>query len=262
MTFSPEWLALREPADADARATALLDPLRAALRNRIPLVARDMGCGTGSMARWLSERLPRPQHWVLHDVDPLLLEQAGRSVRGPGITTDLREGDLARVTAADLAGTALLTASALLDVLTAEEVDTVADACSEAGCAALLSLSVTGEVELSPTDALDSEFRQAFNDHQRRPVDGRRLLGPDAVRHAVTAFEARGARVLTAPSPWRLGADQAALIRQWLHGWVGAACEQRPDLANRASDYLRGRLSGDLHVVVRHVDILALPACR
>lgn len=262
MSFSPEWLALREPADADARADALLDPLRAALWNRTPLVARDVGCGTGSMARWLSERLPRPQHWVLHDADPLLLERAGRSVRGPGITTEPREGDLARMTADDLAGTALLAASALLDVLTAEEADAIVDACSAAACPALLSLSVTGEVELSPADELDPAFRRAFNDHQRRPVGGRRLLGPDAVDHAVAAFESRGARVLTAPSPWRLGPDRAALTSRWLRGWVGAACEQRPDLAGAAADYLRRRLSGDLRVVVHHVDVLALPGDR
>ncbi|WP_406689906.1 hypothetical protein REH65_28770 [Saccharopolyspora sp. ID03-671] len=32
--FDPEWLALREPADAAARAAALLDPLRVVLSRR------------------------------------------------------------------------------------------------------------------------------------------------------------------------------------------------------------------------------------
>lgn len=43
----------------------------------------------------------------------------------------------------------------------------------------------------------------------------------------------------------------------------GAACEQRPDLADRAEPYLRRRLAeaaaGELRVVVGHTDLLALP---
>ena len=65
------------------------------------------------------------------------------------------------------------------------------------------------------------------------------------------------------PSPWRLGPDQAALTEQWLRGWVGAAVEQRPELAARAEAYLRARLeacaAGELRVVVHHSDLLALP---
>lgn len=65
------------------------------------------------------------------------------------------------------------------------------------------------------------------------------------------------------PSPWRLGADEAALTAEWLRGWVGAAVEQRPALAARAESYLQSRLAacaaGELRVVVHHSDVLALP---
>ncbi|OSC54189.1 SAM-dependent methyltransferase, partial [Streptomyces sp. 4F] len=65
---------LREPADAAARAHDLLDPLRIRLAN-LPsradgLVVHDVGCGTGSMGRWLAPLLDGAQHWVLHDRDP------------------------------------------------------------------------------------------------------------------------------------------------------------------------------------------------
>ena len=102
-----------------------------------------------------------------------------------GVTIETHEGDLTGLTGADIAGTSLVTASALLDLLTADEVDALAGACVEAGCPALFTLSVAGRVEFDPAESLDAEFEAAFNGHQRRVVGGRRLLGPDAV--AVTA---------------------------------------------------------------------------
>ncbi|MFD9733093.1 class I SAM-dependent methyltransferase [Umezawaea sp. NPDC059074] len=256
MSFAPEWLALREKADAEARAVDLLDPLREALLNRTPLVVRDLGCGTGSMGRWLAGRLAGRQHWVLHDLDPRLLELAGASMTREGVTVQTREGDLTALRGDDFAGTSLVTASALLDLFTAEEVDGLAEAC--AGIPVLFTLSVAGRVELEPADPLDVVFQDAFNAHQRRVVDGRRLLGPDAVTAAVAAFERVGSEVVTRPSPWRLGPDQAALTAEWLRGWVGAAVEQEPGLAAEAPEYLRRRLDG-VTAVVHHTDLLALP---
>jgi hypothetical protein len=264
--YAPEWLGLREGADAVARAHDLLDPLRIRLANlpgKAGLVIHDVGCGTGSMGRWLAPRLDGPQHWILHDRDPYLLHFAAvasprSAADGSRVTVETRRGDVARLTPDALRGASLVTASALLDVLTREEVETFAAACTGAGCPALLTLSVAGRVEAGPSDPLDEEIAEAFNAHQRR--DG--LLGPDAVTAAAEAFSERGATVRIAPSPWRLGPDQAALTAQWLRGWVGAAVEQRPDLAERAATYLRERLeaceAGELHITVHHNDLLAL----
>ena len=58
------WLALREPADAAARRRDLVEQLRRAPAGDRPLVIHDLGCGTGSMGRWLAPLLPGPQHWV------------------------------------------------------------------------------------------------------------------------------------------------------------------------------------------------------
>ncbi|MEU9480155.1 trans-aconitate methyltransferase [Streptomyces sp. NPDC048191] len=266
--YAPEWLQLREPADAAARAQDLLDPLRIRLAN-LPgrtgaLAVHDLGCGTGSMGRWLAPRLDGAQHWVLHDRDPYLLHFAAvasprSTADGSGVTVETRRGDVARLTPDALAGASLVTASALLDVLTREEVVTLVDACAGAGCPALLTLSVAGRVELTPADPLDTEITEAFNAHQRRGG----LLGPDSVTVACEAFAARGAAVRVHPSPWRLGPEEAALTEQWLRGWVGAAVEQRPELRERAERYLRDRLAacaaGALRVVVHHSDLLALP---
>lgn len=264
---TPDWLALREPADAAARSVELAG----LAARRAPAVVRDLGCGSGSMLRWLAPQLSlhaaadgsaSPARWVLHDRDPVLLDRALADLP-PGVDARVSRGDLTALRAADLAGTSLVTASALLDLLTADEVDALAAACAAAGCAALLALSVSGEVAVSPPDPLDAELAAAFDAHQRRTVDGRRLLGPDAGRVAAEAFARHGMTVETRPSPWRLGPGEAALAEEWLRGWVAAAVEQRPDLDRQAGRYLRRRLvaaaAGVLRVTVGHVDLLAVP---
>ncbi|KMS76720.1 trans-aconitate methyltransferase [Streptomyces viridochromogenes] len=266
--YAPEWLELREGADATARAHDLLDPLRIRLANlpgRAGLVIHDVGCGTGSMGRWLAPHLDGAQHWILHDRDPYLLHFAAvasprSGADGSRVTVETRRGDIGRLTPDALNGASLVTASALLDVLTREEVGTLAAACAGAGCPALLTLSVAGRVELTPSDPLDAEIAEAFNAHQRRSG----MLGPDAVTAAAEAFAEHGATVQVHPSPWRLGPDESALTAQWLRGWVGAAVEERPELRERADRYLSERLAacqaGELRVVVHHSDLLAL--CR
>ncbi|SCL46330.1 hypothetical protein GA0070606_0965 [Micromonospora citrea] len=266
-----DWLALREPADAAARAGDLAELVRRRLAAGAdplapagPLVVHDLGAGTGSMARWLAPRLPGPQHWILHDGDADLLARAvaGRpdaAADGAAVTVETRRGDLTRLTAADLADACLVTASALLDMLTAEEVERLVAAC--AGRPTLLALSVTGRVRLTPADPFDVEVAAAFDDHQRRTVGGRALLGPDAVHACAAAFARHGVEVLLRPSPWRLGPAQAALAGEWFAGWLDAACEQRPELAGPARAYAGRRraeiAAGRLGVVVEHLDLLA-----
>ncbi len=190
---------------------------------------------------------------------------AGRAAQqGAVVAVETRQRDITRLTPEDLDGASLITASALLDMFTADEVERVVAACAGAGCPTLMMMSVAGRVELTPPDPLDEEIAEAFNAHQRRTVGGRTLLGPDAVDAAVAAFGRRGVSVDVRPSPWRLGADQTDLAVEWFRGWVRAACEQRPELAGRAAPYAARRLedaaAGRLGVLVDHLDLLA--ACE
>ena len=244
---SPAWLELREPADAAARSAELAARLARHLPADRPLVIHDLGGGSGAMGRWLAPRLPGPQHWVVHDRDEDLLEIAV-AVPPESATVEARRSDITRLAPADLAGAHLITASALLDLLTADELDRMLAAC--AGRPLLLALSVVGRVALMPADPLDAPIEAAFNDHQRR--DGK--LGPDAV-------SALRGELIARPSPWRLDGEDAELIAEWLRGWVAAACEQEPALDARA--YLGRRLAqaaaGELAVTVDHADVLVLP---
>ncbi|MEA2285154.1 MAG: hypothetical protein QOJ21_1197, partial [Solirubrobacteraceae bacterium] len=122
---SPEWLVLREPADAAARSAELAERLRRHLPAAGRLMIHDLGGGSGAMGRWLAPRLAGPQHWVVHDRDARLLELAAAGAPGPAadgspVTVETRRSDITRLTPSDLAGASLVTASALLDLLTAD----------------------------------------------------------------------------------------------------------------------------------------------
>ena len=255
---APEWLVLREPADAAARSAELAERLRGHLPAAGRLVIHDLGGGSGAMGRWLAPRLPGPQHWVLHDRDEGLLALALADAPGAAsVTVEVRRSDITRLSPGDLAGASLATASALLDMLTADELFRMLGACT--GRPMLLALTVAGRVGLSPAEPLDARVAAAFNAHQRR---GRRL-GPDAVAAAVEQLRETGAEVVVRPSPWRLDAAHADLTAEWLRGWVAAACEQDPALAAEADAYQDRRLAqaaaGELDVVVDHADLLVLP---
>ncbi|GAA4382410.1 class I SAM-dependent methyltransferase [Agromyces bauzanensis] len=264
---SSEWLALREQEDARARSRRLA---RAAARRlgSGPIVIHDLGSGTGSMTRWLAPLLLGPQTWVLHDWNADLVERAAEGVvpldqERRAVTVRTRAGELARLGSDDLEDASLVTASALLDVLTAEEVRAVVQACVDAGCPALFSLSVTGEVRLDPRDPRDDVFQRAFNEHQERRVGERRLLGPSGGAFAHRLLLQAGWNVRSAATPWRLGDHDPRLLEQWFDGWLGAALEQRADLEVDGSGYRALRSSqlrhGALSATVAHADLLAWP---
>lgn len=262
---SPSWLAVREPADAAARATELVPHVERALPPSGTRVIHDLGCGTGSMARWLAPLLTGPQHWVLHDLDENLLALAAAdppvsAADGTSVTIEPRRSDISLLQRGDLDGAMLITASALLDMLSADELSRLVGECAGSRCPILLSLSVIGRVEIRPADPLDRRLAAAFDAHQRRVTDRGQLLGPDAVAVAAEAFGRLGFGVLTRPTPWRLGPNQSRLIAEWLTGWVGAACEQEPELIADVEPYLRHRLAqasaGRLAVTVGHADLL------
>ncbi len=286
LRVTPQWLELREPADAAARSTSLVATLAAALEgpaldgaaltvrdrwgesvSHRRVVVHDLGSGSGSMGRWLAPRLPGPQHWVLRDRDPDLLTVAvdgppRATAIGGAVTVETRVDDITRLSPEDLAGASLVTAAALLDMLTAAEIGRLVGSVVAAACPALLTLSVTGHITFGRSDPLDAVLEAAFNDHQRRTLGDRELLGPDAARVTAESFRAVGWHVELAASPWRLSAQSADLAAEWLEGWVGAACEQRPELGDLGSDYLvrrRLELERGLAVTVQHVDLLALP---
>jgi hypothetical protein len=265
---SGDWLDLREPEDAVARSMDLARAA-AALLTEGPVVVHDLGSGTGSMMRWLAPLLPGPQSWFLHDWSSLLTGQAIAQARpsdrdNAEISVFGRTGNLVDLSAEDLAGASLVTASALLDVMTSPEIHTIVGACIAARAPALFSLSVTGGVHFDPADECDAAFENAFNAHQLRDANGRRQLGRYGAPIACGLFAEAGWQVRKTTTQWRLNHHQSGLLGEWFCGWVEAAAEQDPQLRTEVDRYRGDRLAqielGGLSVLVDHVDVLAWPS--
>ncbi|MFP5346202.1 MAG: glycosyltransferase [Actinomycetes bacterium] len=268
---SPSWLALREPADHEARTAVerLLPLLRAALGSARPIRVVDVGAGTGSNLRWVAPRLPGPQEWVLVDRDRELLARAldlSRGVRdGDGfpVRVGIVDGDLRQPETLPLCRGGLLTASALLDVLSPATVQGLVQAAVDAGTSLLFSLTVDGDVELDPADPLDHDITAAFAAHQRRLHGEGPFCGADGTAIAADALHAAGYVVHCAKTPWTLEAGRDGVLSAWLDEWVAAALEQEPSLAPEVRRWRSQRgaelAGGRLRVRVGHEELLGLP---
>ncbi len=250
MGFSADWLALREPADRAARDAALAQKAAAAA-GPAPLIV-DLGCGTGSTWRALSPFLPQDARWRFVDNDPALLAIAAAAA---GDRAETVIADLADLDTLPLQRATLVTASALLDLVSA---DWVAGLVARLGVPFYAALSYDGRMSWTPDDPRDAAVTAAFNRHQTGDKGLGRALGPDAAGHAARVFEAAGFTVTLADSPWQLGPEMTALQRELCDGIAAAAAETGlPD----AADWARARsLSATAsHCLIGHLDLLALP---
>lgn len=285
--FATDWLALREPADAGARAARL-----AALVAELEHGARvthciDLGAGTGAALRYLAPRLGGAQHWQLADADPVALGAARRvlgawaTARGATVTTTregmtladaefdcrvrLVETDVATgLDALDWTDGALVSASALLDLVSADWIERLVAACVAGRNPAWLTLTVDGRIELEPRDALDDRVLAAFGRDQRRDKGFGPALGPDAAAHARAAFAAAGFTVASETSDWVIGADATRpLAAALLESYADLARTLEPPARDSIEAWRRRRAAqladGALTLRVGHVDLLAVP---
>jgi hypothetical protein len=286
------WLALREPADTAARSAApeTLAALTAAVDKAHgdgPLQVLDLAAGTGSNLRYLARRLPFAQRWLLVDHDPRLLAEVpsrlsswgralGYTVSVEGSRTIIRGDDLqcdVETRCLDLgapdgldvfAGRELVTASALLDLVSARWLRAVAGQCLANRAAAFFALSYDGVSRCTPVDPADETVLALFNQHQARDKGlGGPAAGPGAVDAAVAAFEAVGYRLRRQQSDWTLSPAQHELQHQLIQGWADAAMETAPGASEMIQAWLAVRLAhlaaGRSHVTVCHEDLAAWP---
>jgi SAM-dependent methyltransferase len=265
-----EWLALREEADAAARSQAMTDLVVDVVARTGPLRILDLGAGSGSNLRYLAPRLPIDQEWLLVDRDPRLLREAlERKPRLDGghlCTVDTRCLDLGTLDTPDLfAGRQLVTASALLDLVSESWLEALADRCRSLGAAVLLVLTYTGRSQCAPAEAEDEQIQDLMNRHQHTDKGlGGPAAGPDAVDRAEHAFAAVGYRVRRDASEWRLSSHQVDLQKQLVEGWAHAAIEMAPERTDAIQDWLARRLdhlrANRSRIVVSHEDLVAWPA--
>lgn len=293
-TTLSHWLALRERADAAARSEVLTQMIAARLPADRVIRIVDLATGAGSNLRYLVERLPARQHWRLVDRSHLLLADleertrawaAQRGYRVSALDAQQDAGFSAfAIAGAELQchverraqnlgamndpavfeGRDLVTASALLDLVSESWLRALAAHCCRAGAAALLTISYDGRFSCDPMEAGDELARRGMNLHQRRDKGlGGPAQGPDAAACAERCFAQQGYRVTTAASDWMLGPEDAAMQRILIDGWSQAASEAIPEDAEAIAAWRLLRLAhvdaGRSRLVVGHRDLAAWP---
>lgn len=275
--FSPDWLALREPADHRARNRDLLTRLAERLRERASISVVDLGCGAGSNLRALAPSLSMDQHWRLVDHDPALLAVARERIaawsdhaetvagdlvatkNGRRLTVSFAEADLARDLDRVLHGEPdLVTAAALFDLVSADWIGGFSDRVTAQGAAFHTALTYNGEESWAPPHPADSAMLAAFHAHQGGDKGFGPSAGPAASRRLAEAFTRDGYEVRLGESPWQLGDGDAALVRELALGIAAAVAETGCVPEATIAAWRDARLSG-ASCRVGHTDVLALP---
>lgn len=285
--FSDAWLAQREPLDAASRDAALVGELLSAAPHR-PTVVTDLAAGTGSNLRYLAPRLGGEQHWRLMDHDDALLAAvparldawaqsigarsrhngASSIVAGPSfecrverVPMDLSE-DLESL---DIERKSLVTASALLDLVSASWLETLARLCARADASAFFALTYDGRIDFDPPHADDALVVELVNRHQRTDKGFGPALGPAAAEHAADVFRRIGFDVTTARSDWQIGDRYCELRQMLLDDWASAAREVAPEQTKTIERWVarRARIAENgARLIVGHVDLLARPPAK
>jgi len=264
MSFTAEWLALREPYDGRARNRDVLEAVATAVKNKPAIAVVDLACGTGSTLRAISNRLPVRQDWRLVDNNLSLLARAAQNATNKNRVVRATPVDLVHDLEAALDGPVdLITTSALLDLVSAEWLDRMVTEAAARQLPVYAALSYDGRVTFDPGDPLDEPVIAAVNQHQQSDKGFGPALGPSAAAAAMAGFKAAGYGVVEGHSDWRFSPRDREIQLDMLAAWAGAAREigkvTLPDAAawlTRRRDHVA---AGRSVIAVGHVDFFAWP---
>jgi glycosyltransferase involved in cell wall biosynthesis len=277
--FAADWLTLREAADVASRSQRLARFASEWLsaRSKTPLIA-DLGCGRGSNMRFLAPLLGGHQHWTLIDHDAILLAQARQRAaglsnsQGQPVAVETHCVSLEPLGDVPMDDAHLVTASALLDLVSQPWIDALVNRCVEWQQALLVALSVTGEwhfIDPQGAPVRDDEdhwLLAMFIAHQQRDKGLGDALGGQAHDALMATLERANYRIEQAETPWQLAAgsrDDQPLMMALLEGWAEAATEQAPEASARIATWLQQRqaavTNGELGIWVGHRDLFAMP---
>lgn len=263
--FSAEWLRLREPCDARSRSEELVLAVRSRLSSR-PLQALDLGSGTGANIRYMAPRLEGEQRWVAVDDEPAVLGQQVGALEGTNFrcSVSTRRLDLASgLDALPLSEFQLVTASALLDLVSESWLQSLASSCADARATVLFALTYDGRVQCQPREPDDEWIFGLVNKHQRGNKGFGPALGPDATSYARDVFGTFGFQSRVTASDWVIEPEEQSLQRELIAGWITAAHEMAPAEAERIELWARRRLThllaGTSRIRVGHQDFIAWP---
>ncbi|MBN9451937.1 MAG: class I SAM-dependent methyltransferase [Bosea sp.] len=275
--FSPEWLALREPADHAARNPQVLAAVGGHFADKASLSVLDLGCGAGSNLRAAYAILPDRQHWTLVDHDAALLgfarerlthwadeareqgEELVLAKDGKTITVDTRKIDLNT----DLEWVLgwqpdLVTAAALFDLASKRWIERFVAALAAQHLPLYTVLTHDGRESWLPEHLADAGIHAAFTDHQHRDKGFGPATGPDACKVMAEAFRKSGFAVSSGDSDWLLDATRRPLQEALAEG-IAAAVGETGRLDPKAiADWLAARREAE-SAMIGHQDLWARP---
>lgn len=273
--FSPDWLALREPADHAARAPDIANAVATHFAGRDHVTIVDLGCGSGSNLRALAAGFPKRQTWRLVDWDHDLLHAARGTLvafaeqaesrgddlhihhAGADITVHFEQADLARDLDRVLDGPAdLVTATAFFDLVSTDWIEAICDGLKARKVPLYAVLTYDGRESWQPPHSGDAVVLAAFHAHQGRDKGFGPAAGPYAAATLARTLEDRGFAVRQAESPWQLGADRRELMAELVEGVAAAVTETGLVPADVLRSWREARLAGAT-CMIGHVDLFA-----
>jgi hypothetical protein len=205
----------------------------------------------------------------LLDQDASLLAEARArlSIESAATAASIETGrctlDTGNLAALIPAGTDIITASALIDLMSANWLDALAGVAEARRASVYVVLSYAGEFQLGPGLEDDDLIRALVNAHQHGDKGSGAALGPEATAYLRGRLEACGYEVVVASSWWHLDGDDRAHQAALICGWCEAAMEQNPAQQRRIEQWQSARLQqaegGRLTVQVAHLDLFARP---
>jgi SAM-dependent methyltransferase len=277
MSFSPEWLALREPVDHRSVNRDLAGRVADWFGEPDHISIMDLGCGAGSNLRGTWHLFGASQHWTLVDYDPVLLaaartrlaawadeaSEAGEELLlvkdGKRLMVDFRRADLN----ADLEKVLdwrpdLVTAAALFDLVSADWIARFVGALAARKLPLYTVLTYDGREVWQPPHAADAAMVAAFHSHQHSDKGFGPAAGPDACKIMAGAFTAAGYRTETADSPWLMTGADAGLVDALTLGIANAVRETKKVAEAGIANWLEAKRSVR-QGLVGHLDLFAAP---
>ena len=277
------WLKQREPFDTAARNIAVLNSVTDYLHSIEQPQIIDLGAGTGNQTLFLLEKLTQPARFTLIEQHPTLLAAARDAMmkRFDGQCIDRHTmrvttqhcthtvtfapinllawvADYKKATATRGSDFYLFTASALLDLLTTSEMETLSDCLSTDNTALYATLNYTG-FTMSPTHPLDDAAREVFETHMTRTLDRGNPLGPQAVRYLLTHMAANTNHYHVGASQWQVTSEHAAFLHANLTFYQQALADS-PTLVPWVACRLEQLKREELMLGVMHEDLWIPPA--
>ncbi len=278
MSFSPEWLALREPVDHRSVNADLAARVSQWFDGPDHISVMDLGCGAGSNLRGTYKLFGDSQHWTLVDYDPVLLasartrlaawadeaEEAGEELLlikdGKRLMVDFRRADLN----SDLERVLnwrpdLVTAAALFDLVSPAWITRFVGALKDRMLPLYTVLTYDGREIWQPSHPADAGMVAAFHAHQHSDKGFGPAAGPDAAKVMADACRQAGYIAETADSPWVMTSTEGALVKALTGGIASAVRETGKMQEAEITSWLAAK-SAAQQGLVGHLDLFARPS--